>query len=336
MVDAVEWKFKAEWYDERSGVTKDFVLTYYVDADESENEISLFDIKARRLFLKRTVFSSITTQEMYIGNKILVFSRQLKLIDYADDKTKQALGHGRKTFLCDIPPQAFKQLGEILTAISHNNFTVTKLKTVQVAPTQSFVLCQVVGKTENSTQDPWLQVFDNCALPIARAVNVSEPNEESNQIFNSSTSTAVFDNCSLLLIKPHAVKSGFAGEIIATVLNERFQISALEMFALSRSEAENFTEVYKGVLNPQEYSGMITQLCGGSCIAVELRSEHCVQTLRDLCGPHDVQVAKRLRPKSLRAQFGTSTVENAVHCTDLPEDGVLECQYFFDILVGLK
>jgi hypothetical protein len=33
-----------------------------------------------------------------------------------------------------------------------------------------------------------------------------------------------------------------------------------------------------------------------------------------------------------RAKFGQDRVRNAVHCTDLPEDGVLECKYFFDIL----
>jgi hypothetical protein len=25
-------------------------------------------------------------------------------------------------------------------------------------------------------------------------------------------------------------------------------------------------------------------------------------------------------------------VRNAVHCTDLPEDGTLECEYFFSIM----
>jgi nucleoside-diphosphate kinase len=39
-----------------------------------------------------------------------------------------------------------------------------------------------------------------------------------------------------------------------------------------------------------------------------------------------------LKPETLRAKFGESRVKNAVHCTDLPEDGSLECQYFFDIM----
>ena len=35
---------------------------------------------------------------------------------------------------------------------------------------------------------------------------------------------------------------------------------------------------------------------------------------------------------SLRALYGTSKVKNAVHCTDLPEDGALEVDYFFSLI----
>ena len=34
----------------------------------------------------------------------------------------------------------------------------------------------------------------------------------------------------------------------------------------------------------------------------------------------------------LATLFGQTLAENAVHCTDLTEDGVLEVQYFFELL----
>ena len=37
-------------------------------------------------------------------------------------------------------------------------------------------------------------------------------------------------------------------------------------------------------------------------------------------GPHEVEIAKHIRPQTLRAKFGKDKVKNAVHCTDLPED----------------
>jgi len=51
-----------------------------------------------------------------------------------------------------------------------------------------------------------------------------------------------------------------------------------------------------------------------------------------LCGPHDPDIAKTLRNGTIRAKFGLDRVRNAVHCTDLSEDGILECEYFFKVL----
>lgn len=36
------------------------------------------------------------------------------------------------------------------------------------------------------------------------------------------------------------------------------------------------------------------------------------------------EIARHLRPRSLRALYGKTKIKNAVHCTDLPTDGLLE------------
>lgn len=36
------------------------------------------------------------------------------------------------------------------------------------------------------------------------------------------------------------------------------------------------------------------------------------------------EIARHLRPRTIRARFGKDKIKNAVHCTDLPEDGILE------------
>ena len=63
-----------------------------------------------------------------------------------------------------------------------------------------------------------------------------------------------------------------------------------------------------------------------------MRQENVVPSLRELCGPHDPELARTVRPKSLRAVFGQDKAKNGVHCTDLVEDGILEVEYFFNIL----
>merc|ERR1711972_560557 len=125
---------------------------------------------------------------------------------------------------------------------------------------------------------------------------------------------------------------GGAGAVIERLVDANFEISAMQSFSLTRPQAENFYEVYKTVVPSAQYSAMISELASGVCLAIEVRATDAVDKLRKLCGPHDVEIAKHLRPETLRAKLGRDNVHNAVHCTDLPEDGVLESQYFFSIL----
>ncbi|KNC50898.1 nucleoside diphosphate kinase [Thecamonas trahens ATCC 50062] len=138
--------------------------------------------------------------------------------------------------------------------------------------------------------------------------------------------TAVFDNCTAVVIKPHAVLSGDMGPILDAILYQGFEISALQMFRLSVADAEEFLEVYKGMV--PEYSLMVEQLTSGPCLALEIRAESAVAAFRDFAGPVDPQVAAAVRPDTLRARFGVTTVKNAIHCTDLETDGELEVAYF--------
>eukprot|EP00286_Rhodomonas_abbreviata_P012028 CAMPEP_0181329808 /NCGR_PEP_ID=MMETSP1101-20121128/23527_1 /TAXON_ID=46948 /ORGANISM="Rhodomonas abbreviata, Strain Caron Lab Isolate" /LENGTH=376 /DNA_ID=CAMNT_0023438949 /DNA_START=135 /DNA_END=1262 /DNA_ORIENTATION=- len=134
--------------------------------------------------------------------------------------------------------------------------------------------------------------------------------------------TARFTNCTACVIKPHAVNNRDAGQIIDSIIEDGFEVSAVQLFNLSRIDAGEFLEVYKSVL--PEYNKMAEELCNGPSIALEVRAENAVQALRELAGPSDPELARVLRPKTLRAQYGQDKVMNGVHCTDLPEDGLLE------------
>lgn len=51
----------------------------------------------------------------------------------------------------------------------------------------------------------------------------------------------------------------------------------------------------------------------------------CISPLRALQSVFlQQEISRHLRPNTLRALYGKDKVKNAVHCTDLPEDGVLE------------
>ena len=62
-------------------------------------------------------------------------------------------------------------------------------------------------------------------------------------------------------------------------------------------------------------------------------SEDIVTRFREFVGPRDPELGRQLRPKSLRALYGKDKVQNAVHCSDLKNDGLLEvCFCFFNII----
>lgn len=82
------------------------------------------------------------------------------------------------------------------------------------------------------------------------------------------------NNCTLAIIKPHAIKDGLAGPIIDQILEEGFEISAMEMFYLDKPTAEEFYEVYKGVL--PEFVPLVDHMTTGPCIVMEVRQENVV------------------------------------------------------------
>ena len=57
------------------------------------------------------------------------------------------------------------------------------------------------------------------------------------------------------------------------------------MLSLERANAEEFYEVYKGVV--QEYPNMVTELSTGTCIAMEIRAQDAPKTFREFAGPSD-------------------------------------------------
>lgn len=86
--------------------------------------------------------------------------------------------------------------------------------------------------------------------------------------------TAVINNCTLCIIKPHILAEGLVGSVVDMILNAGFEISAMELFNLSRPVVEEFMDVYKGVL--PEYLPLIEHLSNGPMIALEVRQENAV------------------------------------------------------------
>ncbi|KAJ0394559.1 hypothetical protein P43SY_010611 [Pythium insidiosum] len=192
------------------------------------------------------------------------------------------------------------------------------------------VLIEVKVTTHNLLEDA-LSRLDAARLNSAVAVG-----EVGLDVFasgpggSSFPTTAVFDNCSLCLIRPRIIREGRVGDLLDAILAAGFEVSAIKTLHLRLDDCDEFFRVYKGIY--RQYQEVIKYMASSPCLALEVRGEQVVERFRELCGPHDVEVAKVLRPNSLRARFGKNTLFNAVHCTDCPEDGVLESQFIFSTL----
>lgn len=116
--------------------------------------------------------------------------------------------------------------------------------------------------------------------------------------FRAMKTTAMLNSCTLCIIKPHIVNSGQAGMVIDMILNEGFEISAMEMFYFSKATIEEFYDVYKNVL--PEYIPQIEHFISGPSIVLEVRQQNVVKTFREMSGPSDPEIAKYLRPNTIR------------------------------------
>ena len=131
------------------------------------------------------------------------------------------------------------------------------------------------------------------------------------------------------MIKPHAIAEGKAANIVKR-LQQDCEITAIEQVQLTKEDGSEFLECYKEVLG--EYRATLSEMTSGPIIAVEVCGDDSVAQLRKIAGPYIVEIARALAPNSIRAKFGNSDLENAVHVTDLVIDGKLECNFFFRVL----
>uniref|UniRef100_A0A9J7YQ53 Nucleoside diphosphate kinase homolog 7 n=1 Tax=Cyprinus carpio carpio TaxID=630221 RepID=A0A9J7YQ53_CYPCA len=338
-----------------------YQLLYY----PKDGSVEMFDMKNQRTFLRRTKFDEIHPEDLFVGNRVNIFSRQLNLVGYGDQYTANKLGSKKERTLAMIKPDAVTKVGDIIQMIYDANLIVTKAKMtkltwkqaadfytehqsksffnnlVQFVSSGPVIAMELMGDEAVST---WRKVLGPTDSGVAQkdAANslrgqfgtdgtknaghgsdsLASAARELEFFFPSTTghgpsNTAMYLDCTCCIIKPHAISEGKPPHTLTIY---------------SSLNAEEFLEVYKGVV--AEYTNMVDELCSGPCMALEIHATDAPRTFREFCGPADPEIARHLRPTTLRALYGKNKVQNVIHCTDLPEDGILEVQYFFKILDG--
>ncbi|ESN96296.1 hypothetical protein HELRODRAFT_68567, partial [Helobdella robusta] len=383
-----KYAFIVEWYDIQAALIRRYILTYY----NEDCAVELFDMKTRKMFLKRVRVKEICLNDLIIGNIINVMSRPMKIIDYADLRTKRHLGKRDERTMLLIKPDAYEKVGTMINDLYAAGYIIRRMKSFQLNTKQAadfyidfleesdyrsmfiylasgpvivmelikenafFDLCQLVGhldpnvaRTENPNSFRARFGIDKLKNAIHCPATGEKVRSEIDFFFatNNVMNTVTYKNSTCVVVKPHAIDDGQAGYIIECIQNLGYRISAYLMCTFDKVNAEEFYEVYKGVV--PEYPKMVDELSRGLCLAMEVKLpdetlrtaeettepfQNCQQHMnfRDVVGPSDPELARKIRPNTLRAKFGMNKILNSIHCTDLPEDTVIELEYFFKIV----
>ncbi|CAN2391518.1 nucleoside diphosphate kinase activity, partial [Pristimantis euphronides] len=131
------------------------------------------------------------------------------------------------------------------------------------------------------------------------------------------------------IIKPDAVAHGKADEIIMKIQEAGFEILASEEKCMTESKARDF---YKHRAGEEKFQELVQFMSSGPCHVLIISNsgdEDVIPEWRQFIGPTDVEVAKKEKPESLRAQYGTEVLYNAVHGSNDREQASRELAFFF-------
>lgn len=82
-----KYAFLGEWYDNEASQLRKFNVFYYPNDDT----IEMYDLKLRKIFLRRVKVQGVTLDNFYIGATLHILGRLIKIIDFRCEDTKRKL-----------------------------------------------------------------------------------------------------------------------------------------------------------------------------------------------------------------------------------------------------
>ena len=139
--------------------------------------------------------------------------------------------------------------------------------------------------------------------------------------------TLIFmSNRTLTMIKPDAMRKGYAGGILDMIIKSGFKIVALKQLKLTAEKAGEFYAVHK---ERPFYGELVEFMSSGPIIAAFLEKENAVTDFRKLIGATNPANAEE---GTIRKKYASSIGENAVHGSDSDENAAIEGDFFFSKL----
>jgi nucleoside-diphosphate kinase len=125
------------------------------------------------------------------------------------------------------------------------------------------------------------------------------------------------------IIKPDAIRNGFAGAILGEFDKAGFKIVAIKKLFLAKPQAQGFYHVHA---QRPFFDSLTTFMSSGPIIAMVLEKENAIADLRTLMGATNPANADE---GTIRKKYAGSIEENAVHGSDAEDTAEFEIGYFF-------
>jgi len=130
-------------------------------------------------------------------------------------------------------------------------------------------------------------------------------------------------NRTLTIIKPDSVRKRNFGKILARIEAEGFTILGIKKVSLSEKQAEGFYAVHR---ERPFFPSLVQYMMSGPVYVAALERDGAVTQLRKLMGATD---PKKADAGTIRAEFGESIEQNAIHGSDSDENARIEISFFF-------
>ena len=130
-------------------------------------------------------------------------------------------------------------------------------------------------------------------------------------------------NRTFTIIKPDSVRKGNFGKIISRIEAEGFRILGLKKASLSQKQAQGFYAVHR---ERPFFPSLVEYMTSGPVYVAALERDNAVAHLRQIMGATD---PKKADQGTIRAGYGESIEQNAIHGSDSDENAAIEVAFFF-------
>jgi len=127
----------------------------------------------------------------------------------------------------------------------------------------------------------------------------------------------------LTIVKPDAFGSGKAGNILAHLETEGFQLITSRVIQLRKPQAEEFYSVHR---ERPFFDSLVEFMTSGPCMPMLLQRDDAVAHLRQVIGATDPAEADE---GTVRALYAESKERNAIHASDSDVNARIESAFFF-------